>query len=141
MIHIRAGLCFGILLALSHAGCDGTSTGATDAVVDATNTTMTAYAQSCDLRPTMKANMLYCQEFVTDATILTSYKMSCASSGGSWSTVGCNRTGALGGCKTTSNVGLSTVTQISWYYIGGYYPSADSIKQSCASSNGMYLAP
>lgn len=141
MIHIDTALRLGICVLLACVGCGGDTTGATDASTTVINTTMTPYAQSCDLRPTMKANMQVCQEFIADTTILTSYNMSCTSAGGTWSTVGCNRTGALGGCKTTSNVGLSTVTQISWFYSGGYYPTADAIKQSCGSSSGIYVTP
>lgn len=128
-----------MLLAVS--GCGGTSTGATDAGTDATITRMTPYAQSCDLRPTMKANMLYCQEFIADQSILGAYKSSCVNAGGAWSDVGCNRTGALGGCKTMSNVGLSTVTTINWFYAGGYYSSSSVIMSSCASSNGTFMSP
>ncbi len=141
MFHIRCILGCGAMWLFTVAGCGGTSTGATDAGADATITTMTPYAQSCDLRPTMKMNMLYCQEFVTDQSILSAYKSSCVSAGGVWSDVGCNRTGALGGCKSMSNVGLSTVVTINWFYAGGFYTSSTAIMSSCASSSGTYVSP
>jgi hypothetical protein len=49
----------------------------------------------------------------------------------------CDRTDALGGCRVVSGGYMSTI----WYYRGGVFTDAATVRQACAETNGMWVDP
>lgn len=68
-----------------------------------------------------------------DMATLGVLQSGCASSMGTWSASACPRTGAVGGCRTTS--GGSTDTQ--WAYQG----DAAMLRSFCAMGGGTFVSP
>jgi hypothetical protein len=100
---------------------------------------VTPNASSCDYRPIGPQGPNLCLECVGDATETQNYKNSCAlAPGAAWSTVGCPRTNALGGCTS----GSATFTLTNWWYVGGRYADAAAVKANCLKdSRNTFLEP
>lgn len=78
-----------------------------------------------------------CSEF-TAATPASSVEASCTSAnGGVFAAGGCDRTGAVGGCRITGpNIGAGCVTV--WY---GAELSSEQAQQACAAQGGTFVEP
>jgi hypothetical protein len=101
--------------------------------------TPTPNASSCDYRSAGVSGALYCQEYVGDATVLAAYKSACGQTSGTvWASVGCPRTGSVGGCTNTT----SGITITNWFYAGGAYANAAAVMASCSQDGkSTYVAP
>jgi len=60
----------------------------------------------------------------------------CTSQGGTAGS-GCSHTGAVGGCKLTTDSGGVTVNTTSWFYAG----TAADLMTSCTAQKGTWVAP
>jgi hypothetical protein len=95
---------------------------------------------SCDERQS-SVPQKYCQEYVglSSAALIDPYKASC---GGAWAMGVCPRTGALGGCRAATVMGI-TITN--WFYADasrGINTSADVMAQCTqGSSPGTFVSP
>jgi hypothetical protein len=60
----------------------------------------------------------------------------CTSFGGTKVTM-CDRTGAVGGCRTTQSSASGTLISTTWFYDG----TVDTIRAGCAPINGVFVSP
>jgi hypothetical protein len=113
-----------ILLALAMLGCGDNNTAKPSPDLSAP-----APNGSCDTRAQNNA----CEEYIGSAAVLKPYKDACVPNGGTWKDGPCDKTGTVGGCKTTDTMLMLTSTD--WFFDPF---TTTAIMQGCA---GTFIAP
>jgi hypothetical protein len=90
-------------------------------------------AGSCDQRNASWDPQPYCQDYQGEADIVENEERSC---NGDWADALCPHAQSLGGCRS----GDSPIAITTWFYSGGPYATADTVKSSC-TGGGVYVAP
>jgi hypothetical protein len=84
---------------------------------------------SCDTRAANSA----CSEYVAGADVVAQYKSACTT--GTWKDGGCDKTGTVGGCKT-SDSGLK-LTYTNWFFA----PQTTAGVMAACSAPSTYVSP
>jgi hypothetical protein len=91
---------------------------------------------TCDTSTATRPDDKQCTEYEAGGDFISVYEQGCAANDGTWRDgLSCPRENAFGACR----ISVASVTQTTWFYMGGEFTSAMQVMNSCPT--GGYIAP